>query len=434
VHIAYQVFGAGDVDLVLVPGFTTHVELLWESEPTSRFLEALASFARVISFDRRGSGLSDPVADAPTLEQRMDDVRAVMDAAGSERAALVGISEGVSMSILFAATYPQRVLALVCSGGMARSTYAEDYPWGTSASAIGESAAELILPNWGDGSLVEISSPSQAENPEARAFYGRLERASASPGMLTALAQMFLDLDVRDVVPTVHVPTLILHRTKDRLVNVRHGRWLAEHMPNARMVEFEGDDHTFWYQGAEEWLGEVQEFLTGARAEPEVERVLATVLFTDIADSTRTAAELGDKRWRELLERHRRAVRDALGRFKGREVKSIGDGFLATFDGPARAIECARAIIHSAEQSGIAVRAGLHTGECEVMGEDIGGIAVHIAARVSATAQPREVLVSRTVKDLVAGSGIQFADRGVHALKGVPDSWQLYAVEDAAGA
>jgi len=247
--------------------------------------------------------------------------------------------------------------------------------------------------------------------------------------MLRALAQMFLDLDVRSVVPSVQVPALILHRTRDRLVNVRHGRWLAEHMPNARMVEFEGDDHTFWYQGAEEWLGEVQEFLTGARAEPEAERVLATVLFTDIVDSTRTAAELGDHRWRELLESHHRGVREALGRFKGREVKSIGDGFLATFDGPARAIGCARTILQSADASGIAVRAGLHTGECEVMGEDIGGIAVHIAARVSATAQPRELPVSRTVKDLVAGSGIQFSDRGVHALKGVPDSWQLYAVD-----
>jgi class 3 adenylate cyclase len=429
VHIAYQVFGEGGIDLVLVPGFATHIELVWEYEPTARFLEGLASFARVINFDRRGSGLSDPVPDAPTLEQRMDDVRAVMDAAGSERAALVGISEGTPMSILFAATYPERVLALVCAGGMARSTWAEDYPWGTEAEALAESGEKLIQPFWGSGSLIEVSSPSQADNPEARAFYGRLERSTASPGMLTALGQMFLDIDVRDVVPSVRAPALILHRTKDRLVNVRHGRWLAEHMPNARMVEFEGDDHTFWYQGAEEWLGEVQEFLTGARAEPEAERVLATVLFTDIVDSTRTAAELGDHRWRELLESHHRGVREALGRFKGREVKSIGDGFLATFDGPARAIGCARTILQSADSSGIAVRAGLHTGECEVMGEDIGGIAVHIAARVSATAQPRELLVSRTVKDLVAGSGIQFSDRGVHALKGVPDSWQLYAVD-----
>src|SRR5437763_9364650 len=367
VHLAYQVFGEGDLDLVLVPGFTTSVGLCWGHEPARRFLEGLASFARVISFDRRGSGLSDPVADAPTLEQRMDDVRAVMDAASSERAALVGISEGVSMSILFAATYPQRVLALVCAGGMARSTYADDYSWGTPAEAVGESAEELILPNWGDGSMIEISSPSQADNPQARAFYGRLERSSASPGMLTALAQMFLDLDVRGVVPSVQGPALILHRTRDRLGNVRHGRWLAEHMPNARMVEFEGDDHTFWYESAEEWLGEVQEFLTGARAVPDADRILATVLFTDIVDSTRTAAELGDQRWRDVLERHQRSVREALDRFNGREVKSTGDGFLATFDGPARAIHCASAILQSSEVRGIRVRAGVHTGECEVM-------------------------------------------------------------------
>jgi class 3 adenylate cyclase len=433
-HIAYQVFGEGDLDVVLVPGFTTHVELVWEYEPTARLMEGFAAFARVITFDRRGSGLSDPVADAPTLEQRMEDLRAVMDAAGSERAALVGVSEGVPMSILFAATYPQRVLALVCSGGMARSTYAEDYPWGTPAEALVESGLELILPSWGDGSLIDVSSPSQADNPEARAFFGRLERSTASPGMLAALARMFIDIDVREVVPSVHVPALILHRSHDRLVNVRHGRWLAEHLPNARMVEFEGDDHIFWYESSEEWLGEVQEFLTGARAEPDGERVLATVLFTDIADSTSTAADLGDQRWREVLERHQRAVREALGRFNGREVKSTGDGFLATFDGPARAIICAGAILQSSEALGIRVRAGLHTGECEVMGDDIGGIAVHIAARVSAIAEPQELLVSRTVKDLVAGSGTRFSDRGDHTLKGVPDTWQLYAVEHAVDA
>jgi pimeloyl-ACP methyl ester carboxylesterase len=428
IHIAYQVFGEGDLDIVLVPGFTTHVELVWEHEPTARFLEGMASFARVITFDRRGSGLSDPVADAPTLEQRMDDVRAVMDVAGSDRAALVGQSEGSPMSILFAATYPQRVQALVLTGGMARSTYAEDYPWGTPVQALAESGVELILPHWGDGSLIEVAAPSQANNAGSRAFYGRLERSTASPGMLTALFQMFIDLDVREVVPSVHVPTLILHRTRDRLVNVRHGRWLAEHMPNARLIEFEGEDHSFWYQGSEEWLGAVQEFLTGARAAPVGDRVLATVLFTDIVDSTRTAAELGDRRWREMLEQHQRDVRDALGRFNGREVKSTGDGFLATFDGPARAIHCAHAIVQSSEALGICIRAGLHTGECEVMGDDIGGIAVHIAARVSAHAGPRELLVSRTVKDLVAGSGVEFTDRGAHALKGVPDTWQLYAV------
>jgi class 3 adenylate cyclase len=430
VHIAYQVFGAGELDLVLVPGYVTHLELVWEHEPSARFLQRLASFARVINFDRRGSGLSDPVGNAPTLEQRMDDVRAVMDAAGSERAALVGISEGVPMSILFAATYPQRVQALVCSGGMARSTYADDYPWAVSAEALLESGFELILPNWGDGSLVEVAAPSQADNAETRSFFARMQRASSSPGMMISLAQMFLDLDVRDVVPNVHCPALVLHRTRDRLVNVGNGRWLAEHLPNARLVELDGDDHIPWYEGAEEWLGEVEEFLTGTRAVPQSERVLATVLFTDIVDSTLTAGELGDQRWRELLERHQHAVREALQRFHGREVKSTGDGFLATFDGPARAIRCAGAILESSEPLGIRVRAGLHTGECEVMGDDIGGIAVHIAARVSAYAGPGEVLVSRTVKDLVAGSGIRFTDRGAHTLKGISDTWQLHAVAD----
>ncbi len=429
-HIAYQVFGEGDIDLVLVSGFTTHVELQWEYGPWARLLEGLGSFARVIAFDRRGSGLSDPVAEAPTLEQRMDDVRAVMDAAGSERAALVGISEGVPMSILFAASHPQRVRALVCTGGMARSTYAEDYPVGTAAGALTEAASELILPHWGDGSMIEISAPSQADNSRAREFYGRLERSTASPGMMIALAQMFLDLDVRDAVGSVHAPALILHRSQDRLVNVRHGRWLAKHMPNARMVEFPGEDHVFFHQSAEEWLGAVQEFLTGERAPPDAHRVLATVLFTDIVDSTGTAADLGDERWRGVLEEHQSAVREALARFDGREVKTTGDGFLATFDGPARAIHCAGAILQSSEGSEIRLRAGLHTGECEFMGEDIGGIAVHIAARVSAQAQPQELLVSRTVKDLVAGSGLRFTDRGDHVLRGVPDSWQLYAVDD----
>jgi class 3 adenylate cyclase len=430
VHIAYQVFGAGELDIVLVNGYTTHVELVWESEPFVRAFERLGSFARVINFDRRGSGLSDPVTAAPTLEERMDDVRAVMDAAGSERAALVGISEGVAMSILFAATYPDRVQALVCCGGMARSTEDVDYPWASPKEALLEAGFELIAPHWGEGAMIDVGAPSVADDPDTRAFYARLERASASPGMIGQLAQMFFDIDVRDVVPSVHTPTLVLHRRYDRLVNVRNGRWLAEHLPNARLVEIPGDDHILWYEHPESTLDEMQEFLTGVRYEPEPERMLATVVFTDIVDSTRTAAEFGDRRWREILERHQGTVRAALGRFSGREVKSTGDGFLATFDGPARAIHCARTILDSSEELGIRVRAGVHTGECEVMGDDIGGIAVHIAARVSALAEPREVLVSRTVKDLVAGSGIEFSDRGAHTLKGVPDTWQLYAAAE----
>ena len=426
-HVAYQVFGEGDLDLVLVTGFVTHIELIWEHEPAARLLQSLGSFARVIQFDRRGAGLSDPVATAPTLEERMDDVRAVMDAAGSERAALVGVSEGVPMSIMFAATYPERVQSMVLIGGMARSTYADDYPWPLPVEALMESAGEFVLPYWGQGTMVEVVAPSQAEDPEARAWFARIERATASPGMLASLAQMFLDIDVRDVVPTVHVPTLVLHRRHDRLVNVRNGRWLAEHLPDARLVELPGSDHSLLYEEPESALGEVEEFLTGTRSTPAPQRMLATVLFTDIVDSTKTATELGDSRWREVLEGHQRAVRETLTRFDGREVKSTGDGFLATFDGPARGIHCARAILDSSDPLGIRVRAGLHTGECEVMGDDIGGIAVHIAARVSAYAGAGEVLVSRTVKDLVAGSGIVFTDRGTHELKGVPDVWQLYA-------
>jgi class 3 adenylate cyclase len=431
VSIAYQVFGEGDLDLVFVSGLACHLEIMWEHEGSKALLEGLGSFARVMMFDRRGSGLSDPVADAPTLEVRMDDVRAVMDAAGSRRAALLGISEGVPMSLLFAATYPERVQALVCYGGTARATYADDYRCAIPAEALVESTAELLAPHWGDGSIVEVTAPSQADNPEVRAFLGRMTRATASPGMVWGLTKMFMDLDVRDVVPSVHAPTLVLHRRRDRLVNVRHGRWLAEHLPNARMVELDGDDHDPRYERVDEWLGEVEEFLTGARAKRVPDRVLATVLFTDIVDSTRTATELGDRRWRELLEAHQRDVRGALERFAGREVKSTGDGFLATFDGPARAIRCARELVDSSERHGIHLRAGLHTGECEVMGDDIGGIAVHIAARVSAHAGPGDVLVSRTVKDLVAGSEIRFSDRGTHTLKGIEDEWQLHAVAGA---
>jgi pimeloyl-ACP methyl ester carboxylesterase len=427
VHIAYQAFGAGDLDLVIVNGYVTHVELVWQAEPIARWLEALGSFARVITFDRRGSGMSDPVPEAPTLEQRMDDVRAVMDEVGSERASLLGISEGVAMSLLFAATYPDRVRSLVCVGGMARSTPDDDYPWGTPKEALVQSGSELVGPFWGQGAMAEVVAPSHADDPGVRAAFGLLERSSASPGMLGQLAQMFFETDVRHVVPSVHVPALVLHRRYDRLVNVRHGRWLAEHLPNAKYVELPGDDHAIWFEDPDVVLGEVQEFLTGTRAQPDPDRVLATVMFTDIVDSTATAAALGDSEWRRVLERHQRIVSGALARFKGREVKSTGDGHLATFDGPARAIRCAREILESSHHMGVRLRAGMHTGECEVMGDDIGGLAVHIAARVSALAGADEVLVSRTVKDLVAGSGLEFSDRGAHSLKGVPGEWQVFA-------
>src|SRR5512132_2399584 len=427
--IAYQVVGDGPIDLVLVLGFATHLELQWQSPPQARFFERLASFSRLIIFDKRGTGLSDPVAEVPTLELRIDDVRAVMDAAGSEQAALFGISEGGPMSVLFAATHPERVSALVLHGAMGRTTEAPDYPWAAPAEALRESAAEFIAPNWGQDAegMLELFSPSFAGTPESAEFTARMERSSASPAMVQQLFEMFLDIDVRAVLPTIRVPTLVIHRRGDRVVNRRAGEELASQIPGARYVELPGIDHVPWAGDSDAVLGEVEEFLTGARSAAEPDRVLATVMFTDIVGSTERAAELGDARWRELLAAHQAAVRRELERFKGREVKTLGDGLLATFDGPARAIRCGRAIVESARSLDLDIRIGLHCGEVEVMDEDVGGIAVHIAARVGALAGAGEVLVTSTVKDLVAGSGIQFTDRGAKQLKGIPDEWRLFA-------
>jgi class 3 adenylate cyclase len=433
VHIAYQVFGEGPVDLVLVPGFFTHVELIWEHEPAARTLRRLASFARVMYFDRRGSGLSDPVDSVPTLEERMDDVRAVMDAAGSERATLVGLSEGAAMSILFAAAHAERATSLVLYGGMARSTAAPDYPWAPPVDALIESNQELVAPYWGQGATVEVAAPSRAHDPDVRAFFAKMERASASPRMFGDLVRMFLDLDVREAARAVHVPTLILHRTHDQLVNVRNGRWLAENIPGARLVELPGHDHSFFYEGPDRVIEEIQHFVTGARAQPRGDRVLATVLFTDIVGSTRLATSVGDERWRDMLADHEATARATIRDIGGRTVKWTGDGVVASFDGPGRAVHCAHAIIERARSVGIEVRAGLHTGEVELLGDDIAGIAVHIAARVGALAGDGEVLVSRTVKDLMAGSAVAFSDRGTHELKGLPEPWALYAASGEPG-
>jgi class 3 adenylate cyclase len=423
------VVGDGPIDLVLVLGFATHLELLWEAPPFAHFFERLASFSRVILFDKRGTGLSDPVAEAPTLEQRIDDVRAVMDAAGSERAAMLGISEGGPMCVLFAATHPERATALVLYGAMARTTEAPDYPWASPADALLESAAEFIAPYWGQRpeGMIELFSPSLVDQPGVVEFNARLERSSASPAMMQQIFEMFLDIDVRDILPTIHVPTLVLHRRKDRVVNWRAGEYLAQQISGARYVELDGIDHLPWAGDADSVLGEVEEFLTGARSVPEPDRVLATVMFTDIVGSTQRAADLGDARWRELLAAHHDSVRRELEHFRGREVKSLGDGYLATFDGPARAIRCGHEIAQAARSTDLEVRVGLHTGEVEVMDDDVGGIAVHIAARIGALAGAGEVLVSSTVKDLVAGSGIQFEDRGAKQLKGIEDEWRLFA-------
>ena len=428
VSIAYQVAGEGPFDLVLVPGFVSHVEMIWEMPLAARAFERLASFSRLILFDKRGTGLSDPVVGAPTLEERMDDVRAVMDAAGSERAALLGVSEGAPMSILFGATYPQRTNALVLYGGMARTTEADDYPFSAPADALMQSSMEMAE-YIGEGVMLEVMAPSIADMPGARDMFMRFQRYAATPAMLVQMFMMFLDIDVRAILPSVHVPTLVLHRRGDRAVNRRAARWMAEQIPGARYVELPGIDHMPYAGDVDSLIDEIEEFLTGERRAIEIDRVLATVMFTDIVGSTEKASALGDTLWREVLERHHTLVAGQLERFRGREVKSLGDGFLATFDGPARAIRCGQALAAASREAGLDIRVGLHTGEVEVMGDDVGGIAVHIAARVGAKAGTGEVLVSSTVKDLVAGSGIGFADRGTHTLKGIPDEWKLFAVE-----
>jgi class 3 adenylate cyclase len=424
-HIAYQVVGDGPIDLVYVPTWISQVEHYWEEPTVARYFNRLASFSRLILFDRRGSGLSDPVAGAPTLEEQMDDVVAVLDAAGSERAAVYATFEGGAMAAMFAATHPERTRALVLYEGMPRMSWAPDYDW-----ALREEERQTHLESsWGDGSRIVALAPNSSSSPRLREWFARLERLAASPGTAAALMRMNAQVDVRAVLPTIQVPTLVLHRTGDRFVDIRHSRYLAEHIPGARYVELPGEEALSFGEETVPLLDEIEEFLTGARHQADAERILATVMFSDIVDSTRRAAELGDRRWRDLLDSVGAAVGRELRRFRGRAVKTMGDGFLATFDGPARAIRCASAITETARsQFGLEVRSGLHTGEIEVIGDDVGGIAVHIGARVGATAGPGEVLVSGTVKDLVVGSGIDFEDRGERELKGVPGRWRLWAV------
>ena len=428
VSIAYQVVGEGPQDLVLIFPFVSHLDLHWDSPASTRFLEQLGTLARVILFDKRGMGLSDPVDEAPTLEVRMEDARAVMDAAGSERATLFGMSEGAPMAVLFAATYPERVSALILWGAMARAAADADYSWAPPRQALVEANEELIAPLWGQGETIEIFNPSLAGDPRARELQARLERQAASPGRVRRLYDMFLDFDVRDVLPLVQAPTRVIHRTRDLAVPVGAGRWLAEQIPGATFVELAGRDHAPWIGDADAVLAEIEEMLTGARPPPTPERVLATVVFTDIVGSTELAAELGDAEWRRVLETHRRAVRTEIEQFRGREVNTTGDGFLVIFDGPARAIRFARAVTELVDRAAIELRSGLHAGECELLGDDVGGIAVHIAARICGLSRPGETLVSRTVKDLAAGSGIGFDSRGSHRLRGIPDEWELFAI------
>jgi pimeloyl-ACP methyl ester carboxylesterase len=428
VHIAYQVVGQGPLDLVYVPGWVSHVEQAWEEPTLARFLRRLGSFSRLIVFDKRGTGLSDRVPDdkLPTLEQRMDDLRAVMDAAGSERAAVFGVSEGGNLCALFAATYPERTTSLVMFGCFAKRIWSPDYPWAPTPEKR-QQEYELVEREWGN--LMDLARyvPSKIGDQAFARHLTAYMRSAASPGAAVALLRMNTQIDIRLVLPTIRVPTLVIHRTGDRDAHVEEGRWLAARIPGARFVELPGDDHLPWVGDQDAILDEIQEFLTGIRQSPELDRALATVLFTDIVGSTELAARLGDRAWQALLEQHHALVRRELDRFRGREVDTAGDGFFATFDGPARASRCACSIRDAVRQLGIEVRAGVHTGEVELTGEKIGGIAVHIGARVAATARASEVLVSSTVKDLVAGSGIGFTDRGIHELKGIPGEWHLFA-------
>jgi len=425
VNIAYQVVGDGPPDLVLVPGFVSHLENDWDEPRSAHFLERLASFSRLIRFDKRGTGLSDRPGGLPDLETRMDDVRAVIDAVGSERPALFGYSEGGPMCCLFAATYPDRTTALVLYGTYAKRVDPDgDYPW-VATWEQRQAYADQVERDWG----LESDLGTMAPNADAAltAWWRARARASASPGAARALILMNSRIDVRQVLPTIRVPTLVLHRSGDRDSRPEEGRYVADRIPGARFVELAGEDHIPWID-ADQIVDEVEEFLTGVRRGPEPDRVLATVLLTDIVGSSERAAELGDRRWRELLETHHALVRGELARWRGREVDTAGDGFLATFDGPARAIRCACAIRDGLHALGVEIRAGLHTGECEIIDGKVGGIAVHTGARVAARAEPGEVLVSGTVRDLIAGSRIELEDRGVHSLKGIPGEWPLLAV------
>jgi len=431
VSIAYQVVGDGPFDVVFVPPGTSHVELGWEVPSTQVLLEGIGSFARLIFFDKRGTGMSDRVAGAPSLEARMDDLRAVMDAAGSERAAVIGWSEGVAMSALFAATYPERAWSLVLYGGCARELRAPDYPWGPSeAEALQMVEAErsrVERPGYGEG-IARSGMPTAGD--EEVAALARMIRQSISPGASEALDRMNMQIDIRHVLPAIRVPTLVLHNTRDRWVEVERGRDLADRIPGAELVEFPIDGHMTPAADMPPVLDEIERFLHAAwkaDSSREPDRQLATLLFTDIVDSTAHMARLGDAGWRKLLEGHHALIRRELTRARGQEVDTAGDGFFAAFDGPARAVRCAKSIVGGVHELGLDVRSGLHTGECELVDGKISGIAVHTGARVAAHAGAGEVLVSSTVKDLVAGSGLEFEDRGLHELKGIPGEWRLYA-------
>ncbi len=424
INVAYQVFGEGDVDLVFVPGFISHIENYWDEPRFAQWLRRLGSFSRVILFDKQGTGLSDRASKPPGMDERMDDVGAVMDAVGVEQAAIFGISEGGSLATLFAASHPERSQALILYGA-----FAQFKSWYPTQEAL-EGLFQYVDSAWGSGESLPMFAPTMKDDLAFKEWWGKFERLGASPGAVKRIMRMNSQIDITDILSSVKVPTLIIHRRDDVTVNVEGGRLLAERIPNAKYVELSGVDHLPMVgENPNQILDEMAQFLTGELRPIETDRILATVLFTDIVDSTKRAVELGDSQWRDLLERHHGLVRRELKRFRGQEVDTAGDGFFATFDGPARGIRCACAIRDAVSSLGISIRAGLHTGECEVMEDKISGIAVHIGARTMKKADPGEVLVSSTVKDLVAGSGLHFNDRGKYALKGIPGEWRLFLVE-----
>lgn len=429
-NIAYQVFGGGDVNLVLIPGWASHVENYWTFRDFVEFAGKLAHFAKVVMLDRRGTGLSDPVLHPPTLEERMDDVRAVMDAVGWQRATIWGISEGGPMAMMFAATYPERTHALLLYGTFARFSRGDDYPYGYPAE-VNERWVSALEATWGTGELSRSFAPSIVGNADTMRDLARLERMAMSPGTAHKIFAMMTELDVRHVLPAIRVATLILHRSDDKPIRVGHGRYLADHITGAKFVEVAGQDHIFWCGDFEALLGEVREFLTGERAETEPDRILTTILFCDIVDSTQRLAELGDHDWKQILINFYALADDKLRHFRGRKLDTAGDGLFAAFDGPARAVRCGAALAHAVQALGVQLRVGVHTGECEVLGAKVSGMAVHVGARVASVAMPGQVLVTSTVKSLAVGSGIQFESLGPHLLKGVPDEWHLFAAATA---
>ncbi|MGB7304274.1 MAG: adenylate/guanylate cyclase domain-containing protein [Burkholderiaceae bacterium] len=427
VNIAYQVIGDGPEDLVVIPGWISNLEVYWECPEYVRFHEYLATFCRVILFDKRGTGLSDRVPEMPSLEVRIDDVRAVLDAVGSESASLFGWSEGGPMACLFAATHPERINRLILAGSYARRAWAPDYPWGMTDETFEEVYQDLTNA-WGTAVGIEARAFSMARDERFRIWWAKLLRMSASARDAMTLSRMNFSIDISSILPTITVPTLVIHARDDPIMPIEAGRYLVNHIPGARIEEIHHADHVPYTNGADTILEAIETFMTGTHHSAAVDRVLATVMFTDIVGATEQAASMGDSAWRQLISAHHEAVRKELTFFRGREIDTAGDGFFAAFDGPARAIQCARAIVPRLKSLGLEVRVGIHTGECEIVNDKLGGIAVHIGARISALAQAGEVLVSGTVRDLVAGSGLTFDDKGQHELKGIPGQWAVFVV------